>query len=212
MLPKLVIVTPRMFWCCSCTKLLNPSKEVLDELDYRHSHREDEKIVSCFDKFWPNGRNKKIGASPAPDEPNCSPVVPQWTQSQLPKWVVTRSSSCNQLSPDSSKNRKLSRGNAITQRFLFAHEKLLQKLGSTTSPIVMGVAEDGNNNETPIYVAPPCYHQSEMFLKRYHSYSSSTEEVLKSGTGSLPQILWVPFSCIIYTYYHGHVTCKLAFL
>lgn len=190
MFPKLVPVTPIMFWCCSCTKLLKPSKEVLDELDYRY--KEDEKIISCFDKFWPHGRNKKIGASPAPEGTNSSPVVPQWTQSQLPKWVVTRSSSCSKLSPTPSKrNRKLSRGNAITQRFLFAHEKLLQKLGSTTSPIVMGIEEDGNNNEAPIFVAPPCYHQSEMFLKRYHSYSSSTEEVLKSGTGSLPQILWV---------------------
>lgn len=192
-----------MFWRCSCTNSAN-SKDILNSDD---GLAESLTVTSCFDKFWPHGKNKKIGTSRADSmrpPPKCT-----WTETDLPKWVVavsssnsggesgsTESSSVMKVSSDNVAHvrRRLSTGNAVTQRFLFAHEKLLQKLG-TSSPVVMNFtvpcastqsAEDESTDEMPFVC-----QQSEQCLNTVTKVSP-----MKVSTGSLPQMLWVWTSLI----------------
>lgn len=185
-----------MFWCCSCTKFPK-SVEDVHEINPPFSTTtgdESATVISCFEKFWPHGRNKKIEAASLPEGTDIG-VIHQWTESNLPTWVVTRSSSCSKLSPNPSVKNKLSRGNAITQRFLFAHEKLLQKV-SITSPIVMKTSEDVNNNQEKVFLRSLCHHQSDICLKKHQSCTAPEDAAVNLITSSLPQILWVLFNLL----------------
>lgn len=174
------------------------SKSSTDVVDDKNGDRKEANcgsVTSCFENLWLHCRVKKVGSASTSQE-NPERIIPKcvWTETDLPAFIVARSISTDKCSLDSSnETRKLSKGNAVTQRFLFAHEKLLQKLGSTT-PVVMGVSEDGNNNEATYSISKPCRHYSEMCLRRYKSCSSSID---KGRTGSLPPLLWVLLSCVM---------------